>query len=77
MKAWNVRLPRKPRRSIEDVERRKAELVARKLAYHLEHTTAGGTPPLTFWQKVQVLGMFAVLFGLILLMAWFSSGPHQ
>jgi hypothetical protein len=67
---WQARLP------AAEVERRRSELRARKFAYHLQHTSALGTPPLSFKERLQIIGLFAILFSFVLLMAWLSSHPH-
>jgi len=58
---WRLYLPK------EEVEKRARDLVVRQLDYYVRNTTAGGVLPLTFWEKVKIIGLLLVMITLSLL----------
>lgn len=58
---WKLYLPR------EEVEKRARDLVAKEIAYYVKNTTGGGVLPLTFWEKVKILGLLLVMISFSLL----------
>ncbi len=58
---WRLYLPK------EEVEKRAKDLVAKEIAYYVRNTTGGGVLPLTFWEKVKILGLLLVMITVALL----------
>lgn len=45
---------------------KKKEYFTKKLLYYISHMNPGGIEPLTFWEKVKIIGFIVILMGVSL-----------